>query len=73
MTKEKLVNFEKEIAKLFEAGKIPYPVHFCGGNENQLIRIFKKIKKGDYIFSTHRSHYHYLLAGGSTESLKKRL
>jgi len=71
--KQELIAFEKRIAKLFEQAKIPYPVHLCGGNENQLIKIFKEIKKGDYIFSTHRSHYHYLLAGGFQKDLEKKI
>jgi len=71
LTKEELMNFEREIAELWEAAKIPYPVHFSGGNEDQLIEIFKKIKTKDYIFSTHRGHYHYLLAGGSFEKLRE--
>ncbi len=73
MTKEELINFEKEIADLFEKTKIPYPIHLSGGNEDQLIEIFKNIKKGDYIFSTHRSHYHCLLSGASCENLKKMI
>lgn len=73
MTKNELINFENEIVTLFEDGQIPYMTHFCGGNENQLISIFKKIKKNDYIFSTHRAHYHYLLAGGDKQDLKKRI
>ncbi|MAF51010.1 MAG: hypothetical protein CMH64_02865 [Nanoarchaeota archaeon] len=71
MNKDDLIKFEKEMVQLWEAAKIPYPIHFSGGNEDQLIEIFKEVKKGDHIFSTHRSHYHYLLAGGSPESLKK--
>src|SRR3989344_7024316 len=71
--KQELIEFEKEIVALWEDAKIPYPVHFSGGNEEQLIEIFKEIKEGDYIFSTHRSHYHYLLAGGSPEKLKKEI
>ena len=69
--KEDLIKFEEEIAKKWENADIPYPVHLCGGNEEQLIEIFKEIKSGDYIFSTHRCHYHYLLAGGSQEKLKE--
>lgn len=72
-TKQELINFEKRIAELWESAKIPYPVHLSGGNEEQLIEIFKDINKGDYIFSTHRSHYHYLLAGGSEEKLEKMI
>lgn len=72
-TKTKLINFEKEISELFEQAKIPYVVHFCGGNEEQLIKIFKDIKKEDYKFSAHRAHYHYLLSGGSPEVLKDKI
>lgn len=64
-----LRKFEKDLAKLFEEGKINAPLHLCGGNEKQLISIFKEIKEHDYVFSTHRSHYHYLLKGGSAEKL----
>lgn len=67
---KELIYFEDEIVRLWEDAKIPYPVHFSGGNEKQLIEIFKVINKGDYVLSTHRGHYHYLLAGGETEKLK---
>jgi len=73
MTKTKLIEFEKKIAQLWEEGRIPYPVHLSGGNEDQLIAIFREIKRGDYIFSTHRSHYHFLLAGGTAEQLEKAI
>lgn len=72
-TKQELINFETEMVKLWEDAKIPYPIHFSEGNEDQLIEIFKEIKKGDYIFSTHRNHYHYLLIGGSPDNLKKMI
>ena len=73
MTKEELIKFEDEIVELYENGEIPHMLHVCGGNEDQLIEIFKDIKKGDYIFSSHRTHYHYLLAGGTKEDLKSRI
>ncbi len=72
-TPEELIAFEKRIVDLFEDAKIPYPIHLSGGNEKQLIEIFKKITPGDYVFSTHRNHYHYLLAGGSAEDLEKKI
>jgi pyruvate dehydrogenase E1 component alpha subunit len=72
-TPEKLKGFEKKIIDLWEAAKIPYPVHFSGGNEEQLIEIFKEINPKDYILSTHRGHYHYLLAGGKPENLYKMI
>ena len=73
ITKGELIEFEGRIVKLFESGKIPYPVHLSGGNEDDLIEIFEGIGKEDYVFSTHRSHYHYLLAGGSQEKLEKMI
>jgi pyruvate dehydrogenase E1 component alpha subunit len=68
-TKEELISLEKKLFDLFEDGYLPYLIHFCGGNEDQLIDIFKNINEADYILSTHRSHYHYLLAGGTEDSL----
>jgi len=71
--KQTLIDFEKRIAEIYERGEIPYLTHFSGGNEEQLIEIFKEVKKGDYVFSTHRSHYHYLLAGGSAQDLEEKI
>jgi pyruvate dehydrogenase E1 component alpha subunit len=65
-----LIAFESGIKDLWEAGELPFLIHLCGGNEGQLINIFRDVQKGDWIFSSHRSHYHYLLAGGSEEKLK---
>ncbi|MDP2924961.1 MAG: thiamine pyrophosphate-dependent enzyme [Nanoarchaeota archaeon] len=70
ISKEGLIDFEKKIADLFEKGEIPYLIHLSGGNEEKLIDIFKNINEDDYIFSTHRNHYHYLLKGGSKEKLE---
>jgi pyruvate dehydrogenase E1 component alpha subunit len=58
---EDLIAFEKEVIENFKKGETYGPVHLSGGNEEQLIEIFKKIKPQDWIFSTHRSHYHALL------------
>ena len=61
MNKNDLINFELEIKELYEKGKIRAPIHLSGNNENQLISIFKKIKKNDWVLSTWRNHYHALL------------
>lgn len=73
MSKQDLIDFEKRIADRFDNGEMPYLVHLSGGNEDQLIYIFRDIKEGDYIFSTHRSHYHYLLCGGSPDDLENKI
>lgn len=68
-SKVRLQEFETRLITLFEAGKIRCPIHLSGGNEDQLIAIFENIKPKDYVFSTHRNTYHYLLKGGSPSAL----
>jgi pyruvate dehydrogenase E1 component alpha subunit len=72
-TKEELIAFEKEIEKEWLDGNIHAPVHFSGGNEEPLIEIFKEIKKNDWVFSTHRSHYHALLKGVPRNFVKSEI
>ena len=43
MQAEFLESFEKDIAQLYEQGKILAPVHLRSGNENFLVEIFKDI------------------------------
>lgn len=71
--KSDLIDFEEKIAKKWESGKIKGPVHLSGGNEDQLIEIFKRIKKSDWVFSTWRSHYHALLKGISPDWLDEQI
>lgn len=73
MTIEDLRAFEKEIAGLFEQGKIKCPVHLSSGNEYKLIEIFKQIYSWDYVFSTHRNHLHYLLHTDDVEGLRAKI
>lgn len=69
ITKQDLINFENKVAVAFKAAKINTPIHLSGGNEDQLIDIFRRVQPEDYILSTHRSHYHYLLKGGDPKKL----
>jgi len=69
MNKQDLIDFEKRVQKVYEAGEIKAPVHLSGNNENQLIEIFKKIDKDDWVFSSWRNHYHALLHGFDPEEL----
>jgi TPP-dependent pyruvate/acetoin dehydrogenase alpha subunit len=73
MTAHDLINFELRIRRLFAEGKLPYLIHLCGGNEIQLIQIFNEIHPQDWVFSTHRSHYHYLLHGGDPDTLEQMI
>ena len=73
MTKQELIDFEKEIADIYCAGKILAPIHLSDGNEDDLIKIFQNIKESDWVFSTWRSHYHALLHGVSREKVKAEI
>jgi pyruvate dehydrogenase E1 component alpha subunit len=55
-----LKQFERKMADHWESGRVRGPIHLSGGNEDELIEIFKYIKKTDWVFSTWRSHYHAL-------------
>lgn len=68
-TKQELIDFEIRVRDLWKTATVPYPIHFCGGNEDQLIKIFFGVREEDWVFSTWRSHYHYLLKGGDPERL----
>jgi pyruvate dehydrogenase E1 component alpha subunit len=71
--KKELIEFETEIGRLYEQGKILAPIHLTKNNESKLRKIFKDYQEGDWVFSTHRSHYHWLLSGRDPEELKKQI
>ena len=72
-TQEKLIAFEKEVARRWEAGEISSPCHFSGGNEKQLIEIFKNISPDDWKLCTWRSHYAALLSGIPPDELMRQI
>ncbi len=72
-TSDELIEVEENLANDFKNGKIRCPIHLSGGNEEQLIALFSSIKNKDYVFSNHRSHYHYLLKGGGIDSLRAEI
>ena len=71
--KKDLIDFEKKIKSLYEKGKIKAPIHLSGGNEQQLINIFKKINRQDWVISNWRSHYHALLHGIPEKKIIKEI
>ena len=56
INKKELIEFEKEIAEKWNNYKIPYPIHLSGGNEDELIEIFKEIKTDPFL-SKHPSTF----------------
>lgn len=73
LKKNDLINFENRIAYLFNNAKIKAPIHLHSNNENQLIKIFRYIKKKDWIFCSWRSHYHCLLKGVPQKKLENEI
>jgi TPP-dependent pyruvate/acetoin dehydrogenase alpha subunit len=73
LTKNELIEFEDEIKELYLGAKIKAPVHFSKGNEDPLIEVFKNINEEDWVFSTHRNHYHALLKGLPKEYIKQEI
>ncbi len=71
--KKDLIDFEKKIKSLYEKGKIKAPIHLSGGNEQQLINIFKNINRQDWVISNWRSHYHALLHGIPEKKIIKEI
>ena len=79
LTKQELLDFESDIADLYNKGLIHSPIHLDnstdGSLENFLIKFFKdnNINKETWLFSTHRNHIPWLLSGRSPEELKKQI
>lgn len=68
-TKESLIAFEDGVRQEWERGELPSLLHLCGGNEDQLLAIFRRIRPQDWVFLSHRGHYHALLKGMPEERL----
>ena len=68
---DKLIEFESEVARDYNAGLIRGPIHLSFGNEKQLIKIFKYIDKNDWVLSSWRNHYHALLHGLNPNLIKR--
>lgn len=73
LTPADLIAFEDEMAEEFNAGRIKAPLHLAGGNEQQLIDIFREVRQNDWCLCSWRSHYHCLLKGVSREQLKQAI
>ncbi len=61
--------FEHRAAAEHRAGRIHGPMHLCAGQEMTAIEAMKY----DIVFGNHRSHGHYLAAGGSMKRLAAEL
>ena len=61
--------FEEKLISLFSEGKLCGTVHTCIGQELTGLAIVSHLASGDWIFSNHRCHGHYLARFGELEGL----
>jgi TPP-dependent pyruvate/acetoin dehydrogenase alpha subunit len=73
LTAQDLIDFENEIADLFNTGKIRSPVHLYSGNEEAMLGIFQDVRPEDWVLCSWRSHYQCLLKGVPRELLKAEI
>jgi pyruvate dehydrogenase E1 component alpha subunit len=65
--------FEECVADHVAQGEIICPCHLYIGEEAVATGICAALRKDDYVFSTHRSHGHYLAKGGDMKTLMAEL
>jgi TPP-dependent pyruvate/acetoin dehydrogenase alpha subunit len=74
MTKQELIDFEKEIGDRFNNREIRAPIHLYDGNEDQIMRVFEKVdKEKDWVCCTWRNHYQALLKGIPKDVLRQEI
>ena len=64
---------ERKISELYSEEEIRCPIHLSIGQEAIAVGICELLKKNDHIFSSHRSHAHYLAKGGDLKSFISEL
>lgn len=60
---------EERIAEGIVAGEILCPCHLYIGQEAVAVGVCAALRVDDFVFSTHRSHGHYLAKGGNVDAL----
>ena len=73
LTKQDLIDFEKEVADSYNDGEIKAPVHLASNNEEQLIEVFQYVSEMDWVFCSWRNHYHALLHGIDKDNLMRQI
>jgi len=65
--------FEEKVGDLVSEKEIICPCHLYIGQEGVATGVCAALGKDDYVFSTHRSHGHYLAKGGDLKQLMAEL
>jgi acetoin:2,6-dichlorophenolindophenol oxidoreductase subunit alpha len=61
--------FELAVLELFGRGMLSGTTHTCIGQEHIPVALSRLLRPGDYVFSNHRGHGHYLARFGDPEGL----
>lgn len=73
VTMLRIRRFEEKVAELLLREEIKCPTHLYTGQEAVAAGVCANLQKDDYVFSTHRSHGHYLAKGGDIKALMAEL
>jgi pyruvate dehydrogenase E1 component alpha subunit len=65
--------FEERVAELVSKNEIICPCHLYIGEEAVATGVCAALRRDDYVFSTHRSHGHYIAKGGDIKALMAEL
>jgi TPP-dependent pyruvate/acetoin dehydrogenase alpha subunit len=73
LTSQDLIQFESEIAELFNAKKIRAVIHLYSGGEEHMLNVFETIRPEDWVMCSWRSHYQCLLKGVPRDEVKAEI
>ena len=62
-------HFEEKLLTLFSEGRLHGTVHTCIGQELSALAVAEHLEDGDWVFSNHRCHGHYLAWNGDVKGL----
>ncbi len=73
LTMLRIRKFEEKVADLVSSNEIICPCHLYIGQEAVATGVCSALRKDDYVFSTHRSHGHYIAKCGDIKALMAEL
>jgi len=73
VTMLKIRKFEEKVSELLLKHEIICPCQLCIGQEAVATGVCANLRRDDYVFSTHRSHGHYLAKGGDMKAMMAEL
>ena len=73
VTMVRIRKFEEAVGELVSKNEIICPCHLYIGEEAVATGVCATLRKDDYVFSTHRSHGHYIAKGGDVKALTAEL